>query len=63
VDGDVEIRIDAMSGPNMNNHTHRNCQFRIQILRTSEAEGIVPQVEMGANPYVCLAQSYEGRYM
>jgi hypothetical protein len=38
----------------------QSCHFCVRVLWTLGAKEVVPQVEMGVNAHVGLAQSYEG---
>jgi hypothetical protein len=47
----------------VNVHSTLNRHFRIRALREPDAKEVVPQVEVGVNPYKGLAQSHKGHDM
>jgi hypothetical protein len=44
----------------MDDRTHQTCHFHTRALQTSDTEEVVPQDEMGVNPYEGLTQSHKG---
>jgi hypothetical protein len=50
-----------MSKLDVGNHAYQNCHFHVRALWELNAKEVVPQVEMGVNPHIGLAQSHEGR--
>jgi hypothetical protein len=41
-------------------HSAQHCHFHFRALLKPSAEEIVPQIEVGFNPYVSLAQGHKG---
>jgi hypothetical protein len=38
----------------MNDHAPRDCQLPFGVLRTSDKEGVIPQIKLRVNPQVSL---------
>jgi hypothetical protein len=58
---DVEISIDVMPRPRVDNHAPQNCHFCVWVLWMPVVEKIVSQDEMEVNPHIGLTQNHKGR--
>jgi hypothetical protein len=58
---ELEVRVDLKPSSDMNIDAAPHRCLRARVLPESDMTEIVPQIKVGLNPHVSLAQGYEGR--
>jgi hypothetical protein len=56
----AKVRINSWPGLDKDVHAAPHHYFRVRALSQPGAKEIVPQIEMGLNPHIGLAQGHEG---
>jgi hypothetical protein len=61
--GEMEVGINPMPRFEIDAHATQKRHFRVWALRKSITKEVVPQIKVGLNQYVGLAQSHKGHDM